>query len=174
LLLPFPVVAPLFPPVTFPIVHVNFYCAVAANGILVALLLRSSAVDGTPVILGVGLTVTTTLYGDADGQLPVVLVAVIRYSTVLALALLGLVSVCAIVLPDPAVAPVILPVTVPIVHVKPDGAVAAKAILVDVLLQIAAVDGTPLTCGVGLTVTVTVYGDADGQLPVVLVAVTKY
>ena len=68
----------------------------------VAVLLQILAAAGTPVILGVGLTVTTTLYGAAEAQLPVVLVAVTRYSTVPAVALLGFVNVCAIVLPDPA------------------------------------------------------------------------
>ena len=69
---------------------------------LVAVPLQIDAVAGTPVILGVGFTVTMMEYGAAEGQLPPVLVAVTKYSTVPDVALLGLVNVCAIVLPDPA------------------------------------------------------------------------
>jgi hypothetical protein len=83
-------------------------------------------------------------------------VGVTRYSTVPAVALLGLVSVCAIVLPEPALAPVIPPAIVPIVHANELGAVAVKGIFVAVLLQIAAVAGTPVIAGVGSTVTVIV------------------
>jgi hypothetical protein len=43
---------------------------------------------------------------------------------------------------------------VPMVQLKVLGAVALNEILVAVLLHIAAVEGTPVTCGVGLTVTV--------------------
>jgi hypothetical protein len=72
------------------------------------------------------------------------------------MALLGLVNVCAIVLPLPAAAPVTPPVTVPMVQLNVLGALAVKGILVAVLLQIESVAGTPVTTGVGLTVTVTV------------------
>jgi hypothetical protein len=67
-----------------------------------------------------------------------------------------LVNVCAIVLPVPFVAPVIPPVIVPTVQLNVLGAVALSGMFVAVLLQIAKVDGTPVTTGVGLTVTVTV------------------
>jgi hypothetical protein len=87
--------------------------------------------------------------------LPPVEVGVTRYCTVPAVALLGLLKVCAIVLPLPALAPLILPVTAPIVHENVLGAVAFNGILVAVLLQIATAAGTPVTTGVGLTVTVT-------------------
>ena len=80
-------------PVTAPIVHVYVLGAVELNAMFVAVLLQILVVDGTPDICGVGLTVTTTLYGADEGQLPVVLVAVIKYSTVPAVALLGLISV---------------------------------------------------------------------------------
>src|SRR5205085_3095927 len=66
------------------------------------------------------------------------------------------------------------PVIVPIVHANVLGAVALSGMFVAVLLQIAAVDGTPVTCGVGFTVTVIVYGAAAGQLPPVDVGVTRY
>ena len=115
-MLPDPAAWPVIPPVTAPIVQLYVVGAVDDNAMFVAVLLQILAVDGTPDICGVGLTVTTTLYGADDAQLPVVLVAVIKYSTVPAVALLGLISVWAIVLPDPAACPVILPVTAPIVQ----------------------------------------------------------
>jgi len=46
-------------------------------------------------------------------------------------------------------------VIVPTIHAKELDTLAFKTILVEVLLQIEAVDGTPVTTGVGLTVTVT-------------------
>jgi hypothetical protein len=75
------------------------------------------------------------------------------YCTVPAVALLGLFNVCAIVLPLPALAPVIPPVIVPIVQEKVLGALAVNAMFVAVLLQIAAVFAV-VTTGVGFTVTV--------------------
>lgn len=69
--------------------------------------------------------------------------------------MLGLFSVCAIVAPLPAAAPVMPPVTVPTVHVNVLGAVAVKAIFVAVPLQIDAVFAV-VTTGVGFTVTVMV------------------
>lgn len=69
--------------------------------------------------------------------------------------MLGFESVCAIVAPEPALAPVIPPVIVPTVQVKELAAVAVKAILVVPLLHIAAVFAV-VTTGVGFTVTVIV------------------
>lgn len=69
--------------------------------------------------------------------------------------LLGLVRVCAIVEPEPALAPVMLPVIVPTVQVKLLEAVATSAIFVVLPLQIAAVFAV-VTAGVGFTVTVMV------------------
>jgi len=66
------------------------------------------------------------------------------------------------------------PVIVPTVQVNELGTLAFNAIFVEVLLHIEALDGTPVTTGVGLTVTVTAYVDAAGQFPVVDVGVTKY
>jgi hypothetical protein len=60
------------------------------------------------------------------------------------------------VLPLPALAPLMLPVMVPMVQVKVLGAVAVKGIFVAVLLQIATEAGTPVMMGLGLTVTVMV------------------
>jgi hypothetical protein len=59
------------------------------------------------------------------------------------------------VLPDPAVAPVIPPVIVPIVHAKLLAADAVREIFGEVLLQIDTVAGL-VTAGVGFTVTVIV------------------
>jgi hypothetical protein len=87
--------------------------------------------------------------------------------------LLGLFSVCAIVAPDPAVAPVIPPLTVPIVQLNVLAVVAVSGIFVAVALQIAAVLDV-VTAGVGFTVTVIVYG-APGQAGVAVeVGVTIY
>ena len=82
-------------------------------------------------------------------------VGVIIYCTVPAVLLLGLVSTCPIVPPDPALAPVIPPVIVPMVHVNVLGALDVIVIAVDVPLHISFV-GALVTTGVGLTVTVIV------------------
>lgn len=65
-----------------------------------------------------------------------------------------MINVCKIVEPLPALAPVIPPVILPIVHVNVLGIVAVNETLVAVLLQIAVVDGTPDTAGLGSTVTI--------------------
>jgi hypothetical protein len=75
------------------------------------------------------------------------------YWTVPAVALEGLVSVCAIVEPLPPLAPVTPPVTVPIVQLNVLAALAVNAIFVEVALHIVAVLAV-VTTGVGLTVTV--------------------
>jgi hypothetical protein len=98
---------------------------------------------------------------------------VTRYWTVPAVALEGLVSVWLIVDPLPALAPVILPVIVPTVHVNVLAALAVKVIFVGVPLQIVAVLAV-VTTGVGLTVTVIAYG-VPGQAGVAVdVGVTRY
>jgi hypothetical protein len=137
---PAPALAPVMPPLIAPTDQLKVHV---------------TAVEGF-VTAGVGLTVTVTIYAALAGQLPVVEVGITKYSTVPAVELLGLISVCAMVLPLPAVAPVIPPVMVPIVHANVLGAVAVNGILVAVLLQIATVAGTPVIAGVGLTVTVIV------------------
>lgn len=65
---------------------------------------------------------------------------------------LGLFSTWLIVLPDPAMAPAIPPVMVPIVHVKVLGAEAVNVMLGLVALQIVEVFAV-VTTGVGFTVT---------------------
>jgi hypothetical protein len=69
--------------------------------------------------------------------------------------LLGLVNVCAIVLPEPALPPVMLPVIGPTVHVNVLGVLDARLMFVAVPLQIVAVAGVVID-GVGFTVTVAV------------------
>jgi hypothetical protein len=87
--------------------------------------------------------------------LPVVDVGVTIYSTVPADELPGLVSVWLMVVPDPAVAPEMLPVTAPIVHENVLAVVAVKAMFGLVPLQMETF-GVLVTAGVGLTVTVIV------------------
>ena len=60
-----------------------------------------------------------------------------------------------IVAPDPALAPVMLPVIVPMVHSKLLGKLDVRGILGSVPLQVLAV-GELVTVGIGFTVTVTV------------------
>ena len=84
----------------------------------------------------------------------------------------GLFSVCEIVAPEPAVAPVMPPEIAPMVQEKLLGALAVSAILVFVPLQIAFVAAL-VTAGVGFTVTVIVNG-VPAQLPVTDVGVTMY
>lgn len=95
------------------------------------------------------------------------------YSTVPSPVVTGLVSVCAMVLPLPAVAPVMAPVMVPIVQLNVLVAVADNAIFVVPPLQIAAVEGVETT-GDGFTVTVIVYGAPAQVVEAVEVGVTIY
>jgi hypothetical protein len=76
------------------------------------------------------------------------------------------------VAPELAEAPVMLPVTVPIVHEKLLGAVAVKPTLGAVPLQILAVFGV-VTSGTGYTVTV-IIEDPPAHVPDVPVGVTIY
>jgi hypothetical protein len=106
------------------------------------------------VTAGVGFTVTVIVYG-APGHDPVVAVGVTKYSIVPAVALLGLVNVWLIVVPEPADPPVIPPVMLPIVQLNELGTLAVNAMLGLVPLQIDLVAAF-VTAGVGLTVTVIV------------------
>ena len=103
---------------------------------------------------------------------PSVDVGVIMYSTVPIEEVLGLVKVCAIVPPELAEAPVILPVIVPIVQLKLLGALDVNAILVAIPLQTFSV-AKFVTKGVGFTVTVIVVGEPTHEPPVD-VGVTAY
>ena len=156
---PAPALAPVMPPVIVPIVQVNVLTpgVLAVNAIFVAVPLHIVAVAGV-VTTGAGLTVTVIVNG-APVQ-PNADVGVTIYCTVPGFTLLGLVNVCAIVVPQAAahaVAPVIPPVIVPIVQVNvlAPGVLVVNAIAVAVPLQIVAV-GAVVTTGEGLTVTVIV------------------
>jgi hypothetical protein len=151
---PLEALAPLMLPVMVPTVQVNVLAAVAVRAILVAVALHMVAMFEV-VTTGVGLTVTVIVYGVPAQAGEVVEVGVTMYWTVPAVALLGLVSVWAIVDPLPALAPVMLPVIVPIVQVNVLAALAVNEIFVAVPLQIVAVFAV-VTTGLGLTVIVIV------------------
>jgi hypothetical protein len=142
------------PPLIVPTVHVNVLAADAVNAIFVAVALQIVAVFAV-VTTGVGLMVTVIAYAGPGHAGVAVEVGVTRYWTVPAVALDGLVNVCAMVLPEPALAPVILPVIVPMVQVNVLAALEVSAIFVAVALQIVAVLAV-VTTGVGLAVTVIV------------------
>jgi hypothetical protein len=167
---PAPAVAPVMPPVTVPIVHVKLLGALDVKLMLVALPLQIDFVAAF-VTAGVGLTVTVMVNG-LPAQLPVIDVGVTIYCTDPAVALLGLVSVWLMVEPEPALAPVMLPLMVPMVHEKLLGAVAAREMFGLDPLQIAVVAAL-VTAGLGFTVNVIVNG-VPGQLPVVDVGVIMY
>lgn len=157
-------------PVIVPTVQVKVLGVLAVNAILGPVPLHVLAVAAV-VTTGVGLTVTSILYG-VPAHDPVVEVGVTRYSTVPAAELLGLVRTWFIVLPELAVAPVILPVMVPTVQVKLLGALAVNAIFGPVLLQVIAVFAV-VTTGVGLTVTIILLATPIHK-PVIEVGVTRY
>jgi hypothetical protein len=140
-------------PVIVPTVQVKLLGALEVNTIFGLVPLQILAVEAF-VTLGVGLTVTTILYAGPTHD-PIVDVGVTRYSTVPAVKLLGLLRTWLMVPPEPATAPLILPVIVPTVHVKLLAALAAKAIFGLVPLQVLAVLAV-VTTGLGLTVTVIV------------------
>jgi hypothetical protein len=150
---PEPATGPLILPVIVPTVHVKLLAALAAKAIFGLVPLQVLAVLAV-VTTGLGYTVTVIVYAE-PGHDPVVEVGVTRYSTEPGVALLGLVSTWLIVLPDPATAPVMLPVIVPIVQAKLLGALAVNAMFGLVPLQVLAVLAV-VTAGVGLTVTVIV------------------
>lgn len=169
---PVPALAPVMLPVIVPIVQLNVLAVLAVNGIagLVPLQISKAA---AVVTTGVGFTVMVMVYG-APGQAGVAMeVGVTIYWTVPVALLLGLFSVCAIVAPVPAVAPVIPPLIDPMVQANVLGTVAARVILVAVALQMVAVFAV-VTAGVGLTVTVMVYGLPGHAGVAVDVGVTMY
>jgi hypothetical protein len=150
---PDPLLAPVIPPLIAPIVQLNVLEALAVREIF-GLVPVQTDVAGALVTAGVGLTVTV-IVNAAPTQFPVTDVGVTIYCTEPAVAFEGLVSVWLIRLPDPAVAPVIPPETVPIVQVKVLAADAVRFMLGLVALQMASVAGL-VTAGVGFTVTVIV------------------
>lgn len=157
-------------PEMVPIVQLNVLGAVAVRGMFGLAPLQMTAVVAD-VSAGVGFTVTVIVKAG-PGHVPTVEVGVTRYSTDPATALLGLVSIWLIRLPEPPLAPVIPPKTVPIVHEKLLDVLAVSEIFGLVPLQIVAV-GELVTTGVGLTVT-TILRAVPGHEPVTDVGVTRY
>jgi hypothetical protein len=151
---PDPADAPVMPPLIDPIVHEKFAGVVDVSAMFGLVALQMVAVAAF-VTTGLGFTVTVMVNGAGGVQLPVTDVGVTMYCTEPAVALEGLVNTWLMVLPDPAVAPVIPPVIVPIVHAKLLAADAVREIFGEVLLQIDTVAGL-VTAGVGFTVTVIV------------------
>jgi len=141
------------PPVIAPIVQVKLLDIEAAKPILGLVPLQIVAVLGV-VTVGFGLTDTVIVKGTPAHE-PVVDVGVTIYSTVPTSVLLGLVNIWLMVEPDPAPAPVIPPMFVPIVQLKLLGALEVSTIFGLVPPQMVAA-GELVTMGVGLTVTVIV------------------
>jgi hypothetical protein len=164
---PDPAVDPETLPVTEPTVQVNVLATLAVRARLVLSPLQM--LIGVLVTAGFGLTVTVIVYAG-PGQEFVVEVGTTRYSTVPAVVLLALVSTWLIVFPEPLLAPVIPAETVPIVHVKLLTTLAVNAMFGLVPLHVTAVLAV-VTTGVGVTVTVIVYG-SPAHVPVVDVGVT--
>ena len=123
------------------------------------------------VTLGIGSTVTVMVKTGLTHP-PSAEVATTLYSTVPEVALLGLVSVWLMLAPEPAVAPVIPPVMVPMVQVNEAVVLAVRVMPVDEPEQILKV-GALVTTGPGLTVTVIVTG-LPKQVPEVERGVTMY
>ena len=159
---------PVIPPVIVPIVQLKVLDALAVSDIFGPVPLHIEAVVAV-VTLGEGLTVTVIVV-DGPVHKPPVETGVTIYCTVPAVELLGLLNVWLIVEPDPADAPVIPPVIVPIVQLKVLAALAVSDILGLVPLQIDAVLAV-VTLGIGFTVTVIVVGE-PAQEPTVDVGVT--
>ena len=142
------------PPVTVPIVQLNVLGILAASVTLVVAPLQIVCAAGVPT--GAGFTVTV-IVNTGPTHPPGFDVGVIKYCTVPAVVLLGLVNTWLIVPPVPALAPVMPPVIVPIVQANVLGILDVNVIFGPTPLHVVAV--APLvTTGAGLTVTVIVYG----------------
>src|SRR6266542_3100302 len=170
IVVPEPALAPVILPVMVPMVQLNALATLAVKLILVEVPLQMDFVAAV-VTAGLGFTVTVIVEALPAHE-PAVEVGVTRYCTVPAVELLGLVNVWLIVVPEPALAPVIPPVMVPMVQLNELAALAVKLILGPVPLQVLAVLAV-VTRGFGLIVTVIVKG-LPGQEPVVEVGVTIY
>jgi hypothetical protein len=171
MLAPVPADAPVIPPVIGPTVHAKVLGVVAVRLMLAPDPLHVFVV-GRLVITGVGNTVTVAMILNGDPTQPLAETGVTIYSTVPEDVVLGFVNTWLITLPEPAVAPVIPPVTVPIVHENVEAVLADNGIFGLPPLQILVAGGVVIT-GFGLTVTVILIG-VPGQPPVVDVGVTMY
>jgi hypothetical protein len=167
---PLPAVAPVMLPVMVPIVHAKLLGVEEVRTILGLVALQIASVPEL-VTTGLGLTVTVIVNGEPP-QLPEPEVGVTIYSTLPAVAPLGFVNTWLMVLPDPALAPVMPPFTDPIVQLNELAALDVSAMLELVPLHIVNEAGL-VTAGVGFTVTVIVNG-APGQPPAIEVGVTIY
>jgi hypothetical protein len=168
---PEPADAPVMPPVMFPIVQLKVEGALEVS-VMFGLVALQIVAAGALVTAGVGFTVTVIVKG-APGHPPAMEVGVTIYSTVPAVALLGLVRVWLITFPALFTAPVIPPVMVPIVQMNVLGVVAVNAIFGPVPLHVLAV-GAFVMDGVGNTVTVAVMVNGAPTQPALDVGVTMY
>jgi hypothetical protein len=107
---------------------------------------------GALVIAGVGNTVTVAVIVNGAPTQPAFEVGVTIYSTEPELVVLGLFSTWLITDPVPAVAPVIPPLTVPIVHANVLGVLAVRLMFGFPPLQILVAGGVVID-GIGFTVT---------------------
>ena len=146
-------VAPVIAPVFVPSVHAKLEGVLAVNAIPGPVPLHVDVLADV-VTTGDGFTVTVIVYG-LPIQVPAVEVGVTIYSTLPAVALLGFVNTWLIVLPDAALAPVILPVMVPIAQVKLLATLAFNAMLGATPLH-AFWAAVVVITGVGVTITVIV------------------
>lgn len=147
---PVPALAPAIPPVFVPILQLNEVAEEAVNVIFVLAPLQID-IAGVFVINGEGFTVTV-IGKTAPTQELALEVGVTKYSTVPAEAEPGLASVWLIVVPEPALAPVIPPFMFPVVQVKALGVEALKLIFAPDPLHIFATAELVMT-GEGFTVT---------------------
>lgn len=148
-----PGLAPVMPPVMVPIVQEKLLGVDAVNERFIVAPLQVDVLAAL-VTTGFGYTVAVMVNG-VPTQPPVVAVGVTIYCTVPVLVALGLVSTLLMVLPEPAAAPVMLPVIVPIVQVNVLAVLAVSAMLAAEPLHTEAV-GELVTVGFGFTVTVIV------------------
>jgi hypothetical protein len=142
---PEPGFAPVIFPVIVPTVHEKLLGTLAVKLTFTANPLQTDA-EAAVVTAGNGVTVTVIVKADPTHE-PSVDVGVILYCTVPFAVWLVLFNMSLIVVPEPAVAPVIPPVMVPTVHVKVLGVFAVKLIFGPVPLHVLAVEAL-VTVGV--------------------------
>jgi len=162
IVVPFEADAPYTPPVTVPIVQLKEVPETVLVSAMFVVSLLQIVVVLVVETFGVGLTVTVILTGVPGHELAV---GVTIYMTEPAV-LPGFVSICAIVDPDAAVAPVIPPFIVPIVQPKvvPVTLLVSEIFVVPPLQMVVGL--TVVTFGVGLTVTTILTGVPGQELAV--------
>lgn len=158
---PDPGLAPLTPPVIVPMIQVKLLGTLAVRLILGLVPLQVDVVAEL-VIVGAGLTVTV-IVKDAPAQVPVIETGVTMYSTDPGVLALGLFRIWLMTEPDPALAPVMPPATVPMVQLKLLETLEVKVIFGLTPLQAVTVPGF-VTIGAGYTVTVIVNGMPTHEL----------